>query len=80
MCRSTALAIGHLAGTTRSFPVQLELERSGSTVTAWVIGGSMMMQLGAISIDLPSDALIGLAVTSHERGVPTTGAFQFVSR
>lgn len=70
----------YLGGTTRAFPVQLELERSGSTITAWVIDGAMMTKLGSVSVDLPSDALIGLAVTSHQRGTLATATFQSISR
>jgi len=29
---------------------------------------------------LPSDALIGLAVTSHQRGTLATGSFEQISR
>lgn len=69
-----------LAGTTRYFPVQLQLDRFGSTVTAWVIDGSQMTKLGSIDIELPSDALIGVAVTSHERGTIAGALFQSLSR
>jgi hypothetical protein len=77
---SQGAATAFVAGTTRSFPVQLQLERSGSTVTAWVVDGTQMTKLGELSVDLPSDALIGLAVTSHERGTLATGLFPSASR
>ena len=59
----TSAATTFVAGTARSFPVQLQLERSGSTFTAWVVDGTQMTKLGELSVDLPSDTLIGLAVT-----------------
>jgi hypothetical protein len=69
-----------LAGATRSFPILLYLVRSGTTVNAYVVDGSQNTPIGSASIDLPSDALIGLAVTSHERGTLTTATFDQISR
>jgi hypothetical protein len=81
MTRSaTGASTTFLAGTTRSFPVELYLKRSGSTVTGYVIDGTQVTQVGWVSADLPSEALIGLAVTSHQRGTLATGFFEQISR
>ena len=70
----------YIAGLARSFPAWLELRRTGSTVTAYVIDNNFETQIGSIDIDLPPEALIGVAVTSHERGTLATGTFSGVSR
>ena len=51
------------------FPVTLQLTRRGNQVMGYVTGrfGSTV-SLGPISIDLPSHAMIGIAVTSHLGG------------
>jgi hypothetical protein len=69
-----------LAGSTRSFPVDFWLVRVGATVNAWIIDGTQETLLGSTTTDLPSDALIGLAVTSHQRGTLASAHFAFVSR
>ncbi len=69
-----------IAGATRSFPVLFYLVRTGGTVNGYVIDGSQDTLIGSVSIDLPSDALIGLAVTSHVRGTLATATFDQVSR
>jgi hypothetical protein len=81
MSRSaTGATTTFLAGTTRSFPVWLWLERSGATVTGYVIDHNQMVLVGSVSMELPSEALIGLAVTSHQSGTLTTGSFRDISR
>ena len=70
----------YIAGVAHSFPAVLELRRVGSTVTAYVIDNNHEMQIGSIDIDLPPEALIGLAVSSHERGTLATGTFSGISR
>jgi hypothetical protein len=77
---ATGAQTTYIAGVPRSFPVNLILERSGSTVTGYVIDGTQSTQVGSISIDLPSEALIGIAVTSHVRGTTTTAFFDTISR
>ena len=52
-----------LGGATRSFPVQFYLVRTGGTINGYVIDGTQNTLIGSVSIDLPSGALIGLAVT-----------------
>jgi len=61
-----------------TFPMQLRIKRSGSAITAFTAPGdstTTWTEVGTVSTPLPSDALIGFAVTSHQRGVLTTGAF-----
>ena len=69
-----------LAGSARSFPVFLRLERVGAAVYASIIDGTRYTLLGWTTTDLPSDALIGLAVTSHQQGILATAHFDTVSR
>jgi hypothetical protein len=69
-----------IAGATRSFPVVLWLERKGPTVNAYVLDGSQLTAIGSVTTDLAADPLIGLAVTSHERGMLATAVFDRVSR
>jgi hypothetical protein len=77
---SNGASTAFLGGATRSFPVFLRLERVGTTVNAWVIDGSQETLLGSATTDLPSDALIGLAVTSHQRGMLAMAHFDQVQR
>ena len=70
----------YIAGVARSFLVRLQLQRAGSTVTAYVLDGYFGTKVGSIDIDLAPDALIGLAVTSHERGTLAIGIFFNVNR
>jgi regulation of enolase protein 1 (concanavalin A-like superfamily) len=71
--------IGGLSPT--SFPIWLKLTRSGTVVTAWASSdGANWTNLTQASLDISSDALIGIAVTSHVRGVLTTATFDSISR
>ncbi len=49
-------------------------------MTGFVVDGSQLTEIGSVSINLESEALIGLAVTSHQTGVLATGVFDAVSR
>ena len=69
-----------IAGTVRSFPVFLRLQRHGSTVTGYVLDQTQLTEVGSVTIDLPSTALIGLAVTSHDAGTVATGVFDDISQ
>ena len=81
MARSAAgSTTNFIAGATRSFPVLFYLVRTGGTINGYVIDGTQNTLIGSLSIDLPSDALIGLAVTSHVRGTLATATFDQVSR
>ena len=54
----------------QAFPIGLSLQRQGSTITGYTFpgNGGLNTTLGTVSIDLPSHAMIGVAVTSHEKG------------
>jgi hypothetical protein len=81
MARSAAGSTTYfIAGATRSFPIQFYLVRTGGTINGYVIDGTQNTLIGSVSIDLPSDALIGLAVTSHVRGTLAMATFDRVSR
>jgi hypothetical protein len=71
-----------VASDTNAFPVFLILQRSGSTITAWYSrpNTTQLFQLGSVSIDLPSVALAGAIVTSHERGTLATATFSQIRR
>ena len=66
----------------RPFPVWLKISRSGTRITASASSdGSTWQDVGtAFNTQLPSDSLIGVAVTSHHRGVITTATFSNMSR
>jgi regulation of enolase protein 1 (concanavalin A-like superfamily) len=72
-------SIGGLSMTTS--PMWLKLARQGTSVTASASSdGVNWTPLATTSPEIPGDALIGLAVTSHEQGVLTTAGFDSVSR
>ena len=63
------------------FPIWLKLARTGTSIIASASSdGSTWKQIGTAFTRLPSDALIGVAVTSHRKGVVTTGTFDNLSR
>ncbi|HEY2153308.1 MAG TPA: hypothetical protein VGH34_21050 [Vicinamibacterales bacterium] len=64
-----------VAGVQRSFPVSLQLQRSGSSFTAYVVDGTQLTEIGSVTIDLPSEVFVGLAVSSHDVGTRATGVF-----
>jgi regulation of enolase protein 1 (concanavalin A-like superfamily) len=70
----------YIAGAAGSFSVPLSLRREGSTVSAYILDGYFGTKIGSIDIDLPPNALIGLVVTSHERGTLATATFSGVTR
>jgi hypothetical protein len=63
-----------LAGATATFPVDLNLTRSGSTITAMMStnGGGTWSTVGSVSVSFDSDVLKGAIVSSHRRGVLAT--------
>jgi len=69
-----------IGGAARSFPVYLRLQRHGSTVTGYVLDRTQLTTVASVTIDLPSTALIGLAVTSHDAGTLATGVFAGISQ
>ena len=64
------------------FPIWLKLARSGTRVNAFTSSdGLVWSDVGtAFTTNLPSDTLIGVAVTSHDEGVVTTATFDSLSR
>jgi len=63
------------------FPVWLQLSRSGGLISADISSdGSTWHHLGSVSSPPPSDALIGVAVTSHQRGSLVQAQFDSLSR
>jgi hypothetical protein len=71
-----------VASLLRRFVVWLKLVRSGTSVTgAASFDGVNWTDVGrTTSPQIPSDALIGVAVTSHLRGVVATATFDSLSR
>ena len=84
LSRTTAGAatqwIGGLSNST--FPIWLKLTRSGLTISASAShDGSTWIPVGSTSsVQLQSDALIGIAATSHRRGVITAATIDNLSR
>jgi regulation of enolase protein 1 (concanavalin A-like superfamily) len=69
-----------IAGSSLSFPGWLKLERTGTTVTASISGdGSNWTTVGTTSLSIGADALVGLAVTSHNPSIINTATFDNVS-
>jgi hypothetical protein len=65
-----------LAGTTHAAPVWLKLVRSGSTVTGFTSAdGSTWTTVGNTTIVLPTNADVGLIVTSHDTTQLNTATF-----
>lgn len=80
MTRSTSGAeTTFLAGGSASYPVWLRLTRSGSTVTGEMSAdGSTWTTVGTTTLSIAADAWMGMAVTSHVRGVLATATFDNV--
>ena len=77
------IATGLAATAAGSFPVNypntwLRLQRAGSTFTGFAsIDGDNWMRLGALTMtNLPSAMFLGMVVSSHTNGVPTTAEFR----
>jgi len=81
MTRSTdGGATTFLAGGSQAFPVWLKLARTGSTITGSVSSdGSTWTAVGSVSTAMPTNANIGLVVTSHDTTVLNTSTFDNVS-
>jgi regulation of enolase protein 1 (concanavalin A-like superfamily) len=70
----------HTPGALTAAPQWLMLTRSGATFTASQSSdGVTWRQVGTVSLALPADGLVGLAVTSHNNGALTTATFDQVS-
>jgi hypothetical protein len=62
------------------FPIWLKLARNGTSIIASALDGSTWQEVGTAFTRLPSGALIGMAVTSHRKGIVTTASFDNLSR
>lgn len=70
----------HTSGGGGGAPRWVRLTRSGSTVTAATsFDGASWATVGSDTIALPSTALVGLAVSSHDTSALATGTFDNVS-
>jgi regulation of enolase protein 1 (concanavalin A-like superfamily) len=73
---STGAETTYVAGAVATFPVWLRLSRSGLNITGEVSqDGTTWTTVGTTSPTIPSDALIGVAVTSHVKGTNTLATF-----
>lgn len=70
-----------IAGASQTLPAWLKLVRSGSNVTGYVSrDGAAWTQVGSTAVSaLPSSALAGLVVTSHDVSQSATAAFDSVA-
>jgi PKD repeat protein len=70
----------YLSGWIQAPPTWLRLVRTGSTVTGYVsLDGSGWMTVGSTSLTMPSTALAGLIVTSHDTAQVNTSTFDNVA-
>ena len=68
------------AGGTGTAPRWVRLTRTGNVITASVsANGSTWTTVGSATIALPSNALVGLAVSSHDTSRLATGTFENIS-
>jgi hypothetical protein len=73
-------AMSFLAGAQVSFPVWLRLVRSGDFFVGLISSdGQIWMQVGSLTMTLPTTVRQGLAVTSHDSAVRNTAVFDNVS-
>jgi regulation of enolase protein 1 (concanavalin A-like superfamily) len=82
MTRSaTGAPTSFIAGGTTTVPIWLKLSRSGSVVTGYTSSdGSAWAVVGSTTLSIASNALMGLAVTSHNPSVLNTAAFESIGR
>jgi hypothetical protein len=81
MTRATAGATTtFIAGGTQAPPAWLKLARSGSTVTASISSnGTSWTVVGSTQVSIPSSALVGIIVTSHDTTKLNTSTFDSVA-
>jgi regulation of enolase protein 1 (concanavalin A-like superfamily) len=69
----------HTAGPAVSAPYWVKIVRSGSTLSGYVSpNGSTWTLVGSDTIAMPTNVLVGLAVTSHNAGLLATDTFDNV--
>ena len=70
-----------IAAQTMAFPAWLKLTRSGAVVSGFTsTDGQHWQRVGTTTLSIASDALTGLVVTSHRRGVLAQATFSSVGR
>lgn len=78
--RTSAGGASEHTGKSGSAPVWLKLVREGDTFKGSMSSdGSAWQPVGTATISLPTSALVGLAVTSHNDGVLATSVFEQVA-
>ena len=84
MARGSAGSTTSFLGTAHvSFPVTLNLYRVGTHFNAAYLTGRpswTFVHVGSTDLDIGTDASIGIAVTSHQRGVLATATFDNLTR
>jgi regulation of enolase protein 1 (concanavalin A-like superfamily) len=69
-----------LSGGTQAVPAWLKLTRTGNTITGYAsANGTTWTQIGSTTTSIPTSALIGLVVTSHDTSVTNTATFDNVA-
>jgi regulation of enolase protein 1 (concanavalin A-like superfamily) len=69
-----------VGGAVATAPYWVKLTRSGSTITAYQsANGSTWSRVGAATINMSANVLVGLVVSSHSTTVPSTATFDGVS-
>jgi uncharacterized repeat protein (TIGR03806 family) len=77
---STGGSSTHTAGTSVTAPYWVRLSRSGNTFTGYQSAdGQAWSPVGSISISMPAEVNVGLAVTSHDNSQVCTATFSQVS-
>jgi regulation of enolase protein 1 (concanavalin A-like superfamily) len=77
---STGADSVNIAGPSVSPPAWIRLDRSGNTLTAYEsANGTSWVQVGVVTITLPSTVYVGIAVTSHNTSATTTATVDHVT-
>lgn len=72
-------ASGSISGSQSAAPVWLKLIRRGTTVTTFdSVDGQTWRRIGSRTLSIPSNAFVGLAVTSHDHSERSTAVFSNV--
>ena len=78
---ATGTPTSFIAGGTVTFPIWLKLARSGSVVTGYTSSdGTAWATVGSTTLSISSNALMGLAVTSHDPSVLNSATFHSIGR
>jgi regulation of enolase protein 1 (concanavalin A-like superfamily) len=78
---ATGAATTFIAGGSAAFPVWLKLTRAGSDISGYSSAdGQSWTLVGRTTLSIQSDAMVGLIVTSHNRGGLARAMFSSVGR